>query len=466
MNLESICIENFRSIDKLELKPSTLSDGSLAFGLIGVNESGKSSLLKAIAWWGGNYAAEPRDVRDGAEYASVRLIYSVNPEEIEKIRRVVVEGSVDLANALANLKCFGYEVQRSRLVHIAVKKYVAILHSGECVDLPVELIFDLDFHSTIFWTAEDRYLISQPIELTSFAAQPERVSIPLSNCFSLAGLKRPEEIQSRIILASQDAAENQLLCQQLGEAVTDHIKRIWPGHPVTITFVINAGAIHFLVNDDGVRARAKTTDQRSDGFKQFISFLLTISVQNRNEDLHNAILLLDEPETHLHPKAQESLLRELIDITCGGRGVLVYFATHSGFMIDKQCIERNFKIAKTGCGTVASAFQGDFSTFASINYEVFEVISNDYHSELYGKLHERFIARGEKGADKQRSFDERFFREELGLLMEYPLRGVANSATLCTYVRNCINHPEANNKFSSDNLRESINIMRKAIGFV
>lgn len=67
--------------------------------------------------------------------------------------------------------------------------------------------------------------------------------------------------------------------------MTAHIKDIWPKHPIKIKFKIDNMFLTFLVEDEGVKYQAKTTAQRSDGFRQFASFLLTISAQRSNEEI-------------------------------------------------------------------------------------------------------------------------------------------------------------------------------------
>ena len=49
MKLENITIKNYRSISELSFSINELNDNSTTFGLIGVNEAGKSSILKALA---------------------------------------------------------------------------------------------------------------------------------------------------------------------------------------------------------------------------------------------------------------------------------------------------------------------------------------------------------------------------------------------------------------------------------
>jgi hypothetical protein len=262
----------------------------------------------------------------------------------------------------------------------------------------------------------------------------------------------------------EDSTEVEFLASQLGRSVTAHIRTVWPNHPIEITFLINGVTINFHVRDVG-STRPKTADQRSDGFKQFVSFLLTVSAQNKNEELANAVLLLDEPETHLHPLAQEYLLSELIKLTSNARGNVVLFATHSNYMIDKQDLSRNSRVRKEKDETRVDELDKKHASYASVTYDVFEIPSTDYHNELFGRLHQRY--QDEDPTDDKRelikNFDEAVLHKAHHLKKDKPWKGVQNQATLPTYVRNCIHHPDNGNRYSDKELRHSIEQMRKAL---
>ena len=84
-------------------------------------------------------------------------------------------------------------------------------------------------------------------------------------------------------------------------------------------------------------------NQRSDGFKHFFSILLNLSAENKTGQLKNNIILLDEPELHLHPSGQKYLRDELLKIA---ENNLVIYATHSIYMVDKLNIDRHLSIKK------------------------------------------------------------------------------------------------------------------------
>jgi len=160
------------------------------------------------------------------------------------------------------------------------------------------------------------------IDLVSFSSNPKSVSIPLLNCFILSGIRENQIANEVAKLVSPVAISS--LQSRLSELTTKYIKNVWPEHPITITFQINNNKITLLIEDNGVKFKPKTANQRSDGFKQFISFLLTLSIENHNKVLSETILLIDEPETHLHPPAQINLLNELIKITSNGNENILF----------------------------------------------------------------------------------------------------------------------------------------------
>jgi predicted ATP-dependent endonuclease of OLD family len=75
---------------------------------------------------------------------------------------------------------------------------------------------------------------------------------------------------------------------------------------------------------------------RSKGFQWFFSFYLIFLVESE-EGHKDAILLLDEPGLHLHPTAQQELIKFFENLA--ERNQLVY-TTHSPFLIDGENIHR------------------------------------------------------------------------------------------------------------------------------
>ena len=469
MKLESIQIKNYRSIEDISFDINPLEDETFTYGLIGVNEVGKSSILKAIALKDDLLKPISKDFRDKSIPIEIFYRYTSGENDVADFKNHLASKTppiniddVNLNNLVLKIS-FDIANLSQKNIYLEIENF-SREDKNEVQEQLKQAVFDKT-HKSIFWKAEDRYLISNPINLAEFKSAPDNISIPLKNCFLLSGITN---IQQRIDSLKDDSTEIEQLQKELGEKVTEHIKNVWPNHPIEITFLISSGFINFHIKDSETESKAKTADQRSDGFKQFVSFLLTISAQDRNEELLNSILLLDEPETHLHPQAQEYLLCDIIKITKNKRNNIVFFATHSNYMIDKNDLSRNYRIIKSiekkskKEKTEKKQFDKKVSTYASVTYEVFDIPSTDYHNELYCRLHE--IYQDEDVNDEKRvgilNFDTNFLNKKKSLKKDRPWKGEDNKATLPTYIRNCINHPDNGDIYKVKELKESVELLR------
>jgi predicted ATPase len=481
MKLLSIAIENFRSIEETIFELEEI-DGSHTFTLIGINESGKSSFLRAISLMNaGETVSFPKDYFDHKKPITVTIAYKLNSTEENELTTLLRdEGFGD--EILSQIKIEKLNVSATfNPVVGAVPKYFDQLtfekelfdrytlfesnpkpkndlgSDGE-VDFDVRQYFEVyhpqyfyqKSHHITFWKSDSKHLISEPIDLNQFAISPDGISIPLKNCFALAGIDA-SDIAAEIETLNANLAMVNNLQSKLGDKVTAHIRKVWPTHPVTVRFQISGSMLSFLVEDMSVSYDAKTLEQRSDGFKQFISFLLTVSAESANSRLSNSLLLLDEPETHLHPQAQEYLKDELIKITKNSENNVVIFATHSNYMIDKDHIDRSFRVVKQeNRRTELKRIEGSASSFSEVNFEVFDILTNDYHNELYGYLMENEQTRLElNNLEKTKKWhNKKTARNE--------------KVSLPTYIRHSIHHPEntSNTRFTRDELTRSIEVLR------
>lgn len=453
MKLKFIRIKNYRSIDNISFELEPLSDGSFTYGLIGINEAGKSSFLKALAFLDNHTNINPEldDFFQKDVPIEITYVYEQTKNEIKEAKQLVVDKFPDLKILDEDIKevnlVISFSYPKLTKIKSLVCSHLKTDQKDEIENILVDHIYGKS-HYTIFWKSEDKYLINKEISLSSFATDPSNTSIPLKNCFALIGIDTTEAIQKKITEISSQSTERQILREELGEKVTSLVKSRWPNHPVTITFDISGDLINFHVNDP--HGRPRTTGQRSDGFKQFISFLLNISSQKEVKELSNSLILLDEPETHLHPQAQEYFLSELIKITQTENNIC-FFATHSNFMIDKKDLSRNYKVIKKqdSGSTFIEKFDKSISTYASVNYDVFGIPSVDYFNQLYGTLHERYI---DDNLNETQRFSVKYFDQNYlfvnlqsrKIKKDRQWRGNPNEITFITEIRNNINHYKTN----------------------
>ena len=82
-------------------------------------------------------------------------------------------------------------------------------------------------------------------------------------------------------------------------------------------------------------------DELSSGEQSFVSIILLIY----SHDLHNGLLIIDEPELHLHPQSQE-LFIELLEDMKNRQNIQCIIATHAPSMINEHNINHVFRCSK------------------------------------------------------------------------------------------------------------------------
>lgn len=449
--------------------------------LFGPNECGKSNLLKAVELFDEDKANYPDDFFDDSKEINIWFEYQIENQDIANINSFLHEhhnfpkdilsrhkpsevvvyssfeaNSTNTVSRKESISFIGGEVLKGfvdiegKLVK-RIKEHESLpnVKLSEFFSQRLPEFFYPETHKTTFWTSSPQFLMLDEIDLVAFSQKPRESSIPLFNSFKLAGYKTVRDIRETIKQLDK-ASRIHDLESRLSDAVTNHIRKIWPNHAVNIIYEIHNNRISLLVEDEGVRHKTKTTSQRSDGFKQFISFLLTISAQNSSAELTNNIVIIDEPETHLHPQAQLNLLKELISLAKPINRNIVLYATHSPFMIDKKNLHRNIRIYKeSNEKTALSVSRKGEGSFSEIIFTVFDIPTTDYHNQLFGYC-EKYHQNKLNALKKDRSwYNDKLKRKE--------------QVSICTYIRHSIHHPEnsKNKPYTNAQLNKSIELMRK-----
>lgn len=192
------------------------------------------------------------------------------------------------------------------------------------------------------WKPDPAHLINEEIELEDFI-DGTSPSIPLKNIFSIYGKKTDNEIKTTIEQALKNFPRKAELQEKLSDSVTKYINKIWKEHKIKINVQINGTKCYVLVEDKDKKFAFYKMNQRSDGFKQFISLILSISAKNDSQKLSGNLILIDEPEVHLHPSGIKYMRDEILKI---GKSNFVFVSTHSQYMIDTDCPERHFIVSK------------------------------------------------------------------------------------------------------------------------
>lgn len=414
MKITAITIENFRSINEIEL-PLEDSMKQKCRILLGVNESGKSNFLKAIALLDENLFKDIKYSKDCNKEGEkngqpIVLTYYLEIENLKSFAEKLVEQGIPetLAkkikiNTLYRMLYIdsddrhsdsvefylqddpifeGYLIKEGKIQPISEVYDGDVTLTKENIEqfvgpntkllskIGLETIIEEKFKNTIkgwmpkviFWEYDEKYLLNKPIDLNAFATD-QSISVPLRNIFHIAGIK---EIGSRIKLISASMEKTRQLEEELTTSITNYINNVWREHEVNLKVCIENMQCAVLIEDKDDTAPKYNINQRSDGFKQFISILLNLSAENATEQMKGSLVLIDEPEVHLHPSGVRYLRDELLKIS---ENNTVFIATHSIYMVDRQNLGRHFKVEKNRSKTVISQIPDDNPYMEEVIYE-------------------------------------------------------------------------------------------------
>ena len=135
-----------------------------------------------------------------------------------------------------------------------------------------------------------------------------------------------QELQST---DSDHETRNQIL-NRAGAVVTREIRRLWRDRPVKVRYHLDGPYFDTLISDPNPEYDVEVNlDERSRGFRWFFTFYIIFAADTHGGSADGAVLLLDEPGLHLHPKSQGDLLTHM---RTDFKNQIIY-TTQSPFMV-------------------------------------------------------------------------------------------------------------------------------------
>lgn len=227
-----------------------------------------------------------------------------------------------------------------------------------------------------------------------------------------------------------------------------------------------------LLSDNGI---STSVSEKGTGMQRALALSL-IQVyagvlDNEEGTLSKPIMFfIDEPETFLHPKAQDKLVDSLNKIA---KRYQVFITTHSPYLLkkfDSRTQQINiFSKNEEGINYISdkrelNLFGISSPTIGEINYTAFGVNSVEFHNELYGFIQAKAIDEDEKNY-YEKTFEEWLVNKGVTQNKDYH-RLLKNGntqqekKTLPTLIRNIIHHPEnQNNSYTTEELEESTDLL-------
>ncbi|MDX4069248.1 ATP-dependent nuclease [Aliarcobacter skirrowii] len=380
MILKKIEIKNFKSIKEIDFEIKKHGDSYTNF-LLGVNEAGKSNILQAISFMDTpkekfNFSILHNQKIEDEEIVNLDFHLEFEKDEayLDDIRKLCLNGNLldfEIKNIHKNIfleksknifdEYYYFDVNINSNVYIKmnsskkieIAKDNDVISSFELLDVNnFEIYFGTILYNILnkyepkasYWKPSDEYLISSSIDLKTFKTNINS-NIPLKNIFVLSNYDTQEKISAKIDEILLSDKKRSKLQSELTDNTTEYIKNIWK-HSISFLIEISeTGNLTIFVKDDGKNNKHErySMSDRSEGFKQFISLILSLSIETKKNNQSKRLIIIDEPENHLHPSGIRDLSKELISI---GKNNYLFVSTHSPYMIDHKHKERHIIIKK------------------------------------------------------------------------------------------------------------------------
>ncbi len=183
-------------------------------------------------------------------------------------------------------------------------------------------------------------------------------------------------------------------------------------------------------------------------------------------------VLLDEPETSLHPRWQKEIINliKLFVTDSNGNVPQIFVATHSEKVLESLLGNNDALIVRLfkENGVIKNERIDQMSlvlpnpSFAELDYVVFNIESFEYCSELHDLLEWKWDIKGDYGVDrhirKSGYFSKTYYKEWIN-----DKSGKITSFNIATYCRNYFHHPKDRTKPTEKELHLAINLLRNII---
>ena len=204
------------------------------------------------------------------------------------------------------------------------------------------------------------------------------------------------------------------------------------------------------------------------GVEMIISllFLETLAALSKEK----IVVLIDEPELHLHPHLQEKFVQYLIEFSKTNQ---VFISTHSPYFF-KNCLSNRqielliTKNTNSGISVENTGLQfGIFPwspSWGEINYSAYDLPTIEFHNELYGHLQE---TQQKYSIDQVETYfvSKSITKSKKWAKITNGQAQQSEDVSLMTFVRNSIHHPEntSNGGYTPQELKSSIEELVKLI---
>lgn len=415
MKIHKFIIEDYRAIDRLEINVSYSINP-----IVGVNESGKTSVLKAILAFD-----EKRDRFNMREHLIYQNKYSTKQVKECRISGELTLSKNELTDLITNskvntdsdeyeiLKGFSYSTNfiltriltesgnkyefknsllsdqvNSRITKFLVNHLPSLLYFDDFSDrVPDEIDFPEDYHRTGKLTRNKLRDWQEIIEEIFKRADPEGIDDEKTTLQTYMNIEDSD--RKGDILSDIEAELNEHIINEWKRIKKSSKSLADDSDKLTLSLIYVDGKFQFKVRDKSNNEKQRTFNisERSKGFQWFFNYMIKLKFNpNYTKEKENSIFLLDEPGSYLHSAAQKELLNELKRVS---KKNTIIFCTHSQYLLNPDVIQLgSIKIAEKKDSKVSIT---DFGRHKSSKDQgalspIYHALNMNFANDFLGKI--------------------------------------------------------------------------------
>lgn len=127
------------------------------------------------------------------------------------------------------------------------------------------------------------------------------------------------------------------LLDELCSDITKNMNEFWQQKTVNISIGVDDEELALYVRDyttsPGSQSKRKPPSERSDGFRWFLTFCISIVSDSQTTSDRNRLSLFDEPALNLHPKGKHDWLSTIEKLS---HKIQIIYTSHSPYLINKS----------------------------------------------------------------------------------------------------------------------------------
>lgn len=371
MDLKKIKIKNYKGIKEADID---LSDGNI-FPIVGINESGKTTILEAINFINNNTKMKNTEITDiipsdlKANFnddISVEYIFQLTEDEIKNINSLFLTPSeikLDNTDKREAIHKILYKFENSTLIgdknsgywtinlqckKKSQKKYKTLYELNKDIWTKIILYIKSDLLKKIIFVPSDISEIKNEYNITNTETSLSHIKIHdgINQLFKKSVdttddiwdkfkfIQEKNESSDEIIVAILLKMKN-LLQKEFSNQWTALIgKKNDKKIEFDLRFNKPNNSIFFNINGEN---STEKIGQRSLGFRWLLAFVLITKFYDNN----NIIFILDEPASNLHSSAQLMLLDAFTQISKNNK---IIYTTHSPYLISPYYLDTTYII--------------------------------------------------------------------------------------------------------------------------